>query len=104
MKTINNKFIDLDGTETEGNTKIDIDNEEFYNYTLPCILVFDSMSQGKITNQTLLPIEGFRLWLTNDREFNPNGYTFSEINLPATMVESTQQKTVLLVAILRSEI
>ena len=37
-------------------------------------------------------IEGFRLWLTNDREINPKGYTFSETNLPATIVDSTHQK------------
>ena len=92
MKTINSNFIDLDGIETEGNTEIDIDDEAFDNYALPCILVFDSLSQGTITSDTLLLIEGFRLWLTNDREINTNGYTFSETNLPATMVESTQQQ------------
>ena len=92
MKTINSNFIDLDGIETEGNTEIDIDDEAFDNYALPCILVFDSMSQGTITNQTLSLIEGFRLWLTNDKDINPKGYTFSETNLPATIVESTQQQ------------
>jgi len=92
MKTINRKLIDLDDIETKGNKKIDINDEEFNNYALPCILVFDSLSQGTITNQTLSLIEGFRLWLTNDKEINPKGYTFSETNLPATMVESTQQQ------------
>ena len=93
LRTIETNFIDFEDSDEKQKSSEGLNEEDFLEYSPPCILIFDSMCKtGKAEECVETLISGLRFWLTNDRTINPNGYKFSSQNLPATVIQTIQQK------------